>query len=192
MKKKHNKVAKSQNTLPKNELSPKGSPDEAPTSQHVYLDIQVKAHNRGFHYVAVAKTEKGKTIRLEGWASGSQKEVERTVQTRVSKVIADQQKVEARRMANLNVEHSGETTMEISPTTDVVEQELGSESVSQIEVAQIEAAQIEVAQPETIPDEAPQLVQIPITMPTVTYSVMTNNGEKHIQQARIRYTITPK
>ncbi|MBL7978901.1 MAG: hypothetical protein JNN12_11230 [Bacteroidetes Order II. Incertae sedis bacterium] len=71
------------------------SPPDSATTKNVFLEIFVQPHGRGFMYRALAKTEWGQQITVEGYAAGSQKEVERVVQKRVQKVLDDQRKQRA-------------------------------------------------------------------------------------------------
>lgn len=57
---------------------------------NVNVEIFIKALNGGFSYKAVAQDDEGNRYSVEGWASGSQKEVERLVQRKLDVEIKRQ------------------------------------------------------------------------------------------------------
>jgi ABC-type Na+ transport system ATPase subunit NatA len=54
---------------------------------NVNVEIFIKALNGGFSYKAVAMDENGHRYAVEGWASGTEKEVKRLVQRRLDEQI---------------------------------------------------------------------------------------------------------
>lgn len=140
-------------------------PDEAKSTHHVYLEIQVKPKNRGFHYIGIAKPEGMKPIRVEGYASGSQKEVERVVQNRISKILEAQKKVMALK-----------TEKEMSPIDTPI-------ALPIVEV-QIPETPQRVQIPMTIPtisysitaNESPQSEKT--SQPTIRYTITPNKPSK--------------
>ncbi|HCR48687.1 MAG TPA: hypothetical protein DIW24_03595 [Bacteroidetes bacterium] len=95
------------------------SPPDSATKKNVFLEIFVQPHGRGFMYRALAKTEWGQQITVEGYAAGSQKDVERVVQKRIQKVLDDHRKrraqLEAVEVASELVEKEEQLTNIPSP-----------------------------------------------------------------------------
>lgn len=75
---------------PKRKPSSKGQ--EKPASNQVYIEIMVHPKDRGFMYRALAVTDWGQKITVEGFTTAPRKELERVVQRRVQKVIDDHKK----------------------------------------------------------------------------------------------------
>jgi len=153
---------------------PNSRPAHEKAPKQVFLEIFVQKHGRGFMYRALAKTEWGQQITVEGYASGSQKEVERVVQKRVQKVIDDHRKRRAK-------EVSGEPTIGT-----------GENSVLQ------PAADEQFGVTETVYDRPPEnasseemtrLIQSALEMPiTVSYTMAEIEKSRSL---KITYTLKP-
>lgn len=93
------------------------SPDKR-NEKHVYLHITVRRKNRGFAYRATAHPEGEEQITLEGWSAGSEKEVRKSVQGKIERIMAERKRAGVKAAAkDANLDDSPSAAVE-NPTED--------------------------------------------------------------------------
>jgi|GEM_PF-2674976 len=158
----------------KKKSKPDTRPPQEKAPQQVFLEIFVQPHGRGFMYRALAKTEWGQQITVEGYASGSQKEVERVVQKRVQKVIDDHRK----RRAKAGLEETKNGTVGNPTLQPAPDEQFGVTETVQ-----------ELPPENATSEETMRLIQSALEMPmTVSYTL---TGTESGRSPQITYTLKP-